>query len=312
LFIASDQGVNFAHLLFAEGDSCDEFEEWLRLTKSGIAVDFRQIFGLCSGLLEKKNYLLEDCVIEEEMIICETGDIMNAMYRRIEDGSLIVIKDICFNELMEDRLIENQIENLINLYHPCIASPIGFILVSGSGELKVMGLYSESVSLAEVIGASPAWWTATAKAKAVAGLVLGFRFAHSLGLIHGRLTTNNIVFDMNHRIQIIDLLSDLSGNGLSGFSREGWNPETDIRVFMSILFEIVAGCPANDEASVRADIPWFVSEMMGLSGQSREMTSFCDIFNTLKQHNFAIVSGVDSAEVLAFVDWIEHAEQLRE
>jgi hypothetical protein len=36
---------------------------------------------------------------------------------------------------------------------------------------------------------------AKAKATAVAGLVLGFRFTHSFELIHSLLTANNILFD---------------------------------------------------------------------------------------------------------------------
>jgi serine/threonine protein kinase len=157
------------------------------------------------------------------------------------------------------------------------------------------------------------WWTPTAKAKAVAGIVLGLRFAHSFGLIHGHLTTDNIVFDLNHHIQITDFLSCLSGNGLSGFSREGWNPEMDIRGFVLILFEIVVGRPAKDEADIPADVPEFIREMIkaGLSGERRRWCSFSHIFRTLKQHDFRIVPGVESAEVLSFVGWVEELEQSR-
>jgi hypothetical protein len=130
--------------------------------------------------------------------------------------------------------------------HPCIAASIGFVLAGGSRELKVIGLYSEGFVLVEVIGASPAWWIATAKAKAVAGLVLGLRFVHSFGLIHGCLTTKTILFDSNRCIQMTDFSMVLSGNGLSGFSNEGWNPETDVRGSVSILFEIVVGRPVSD------------------------------------------------------------------
>jgi serine/threonine protein kinase len=218
------------------------------------------------------------------------------------------------NDLIEDGLIEKEIEKLINLCHPCIASPIGFVLSSGSRELKVMGLYSEYVSLSEVIAVSPRWWTPTAKAKAVAGLVLGLRFAHSFGLIHGCLTTKNIVFDSNHQIQITNFLNCLSGREFCGFSVEGWNAATDVRGFVSLLFEIIVGHPANDEMSIPADVPNFVSEMIeaGLSRKSRRLSSFRDVFEILKQHDFGIVAGVDSADVLSFIGWVELLEQSRE
>jgi hypothetical protein len=83
---------------------------------------------------------------------------------------------------------------------------------------------------------------------------------------------------------------------------------------VSILFEIVVGCPANDEAAIPADVPTFVSEMIevGLSSESRSLSSFRDIFETLKRHDFGIVAGVDSAEVLRFVGWVEFLEESRE
>jgi serine/threonine protein kinase len=93
--------------------------------------------------------------------------------------------------------MENEIENLINLRHPCIAGPIGFSFGIDPGsqqELKIVRLYLEGCSLAEVLSIVPVWWTSTLKAKVVAGIVLGLRFAHSLGLLHGHLTGNNIFF----------------------------------------------------------------------------------------------------------------------
>jgi hypothetical protein len=294
-FVASDLGISPNELLFAEGHSCEEFNWWLRVRKSGISVDFRRVFKFGSDLLEMRSYLLEDSVIKEAGMICESGQIVSGMYQRLEDSSLIVVKSIFCTDLIAERLIENTIEQMINLCHPCISAPIGFVLASGSRELKVLGLYSDSVSLAEVIGSRPAWWTPTAKAKAVAGLVLGLRFAHSLGLIHGHLTTNNILLDSNHRIQITDFLRDLSGKGICGFSNEEWIPDRDVRGFVSILFEIVVGRAANDEMDIPTDIPMFVSEIMRLSGRSSRLPSFVDIFETLKQHDFGIVVGVDSA-----------------
>jgi hypothetical protein len=314
LFIASDPGVRPHQLLFAEGHHCEEFDWWLEVRKSGISVDFRRILRFGRSHLELKSYELYESVIDEMDVICECGGIESCLYRRIEDHAVIVIESIFVRDFIEDGLIEKAIEKLINLCHSCIASPIGFVFGVGSRELKVLRISSESESLGMVLKRSPVWWTPTAKAKAVAGLVLGLRFVHSLGLIHGHLTTNNIVFDLNHQIQITDFLGFLSGNGLSDFSREGWNPEMDIREFVSILSEIIVGFPVEDEANIPADVPKFVCEMIqsGLSGEWIRQFSFLDIFETLKQNNFGIVSGVDTAEVCAFVSWVEEFEQCRE
>jgi hypothetical protein len=99
-------------------------------------------------------------------------------------------------------------------------------------------------------------------------------------------------------------------------SGEEWSGDADIRGFASILFEIIVGHPAtlseviNDQIILLTDIPMFVSELM-VAEQSPESglcQSFNDIFDILKKNDFGIFSGVDSADVLAFVDWVESYE----
>jgi hypothetical protein len=75
LFVASDLGVRPSQLVFAEGDSFQEFHDWLGLNKSGIVVDFRRILRFDSDLSELKNHLLKDSVIEEIGMIVESAGI---------------------------------------------------------------------------------------------------------------------------------------------------------------------------------------------------------------------------------------------
>jgi hypothetical protein len=114
--------------------------------KSGIAVDFRRILKFDSDLPKLKSDLLKDSIIEEIEMNVESAGIMSGMYRRFEDSSVIIIKAILFTDLIEDRLIENEIEHLINLCHPCMATQISFVFAARSGELKVLQLHSESAS----------------------------------------------------------------------------------------------------------------------------------------------------------------------
>jgi serine/threonine protein kinase len=182
-------------------------------------------------------------------------------------------------------------------------------------------LYLDGCSLTEVHSLNPSWWTSTVKAKTVAGIVLALRFAHSLGLVHGHLTGNNILFDLDHCIRILDFKPILlefgeseseneDGTQFGGFSGEGWTLERDIQAFVSILFELVFGRPPQGEASIPADIPSFVSRIIksGLSPLSGMNYSFNTILDILKQNNFEIEDGVDSAEVSSFVNWVESAE----
>jgi hypothetical protein len=242
---------------------------------------------------------------------------LNEIYRRVEDQFSIVVQTITLSERVGKLQIENEIENLINLRHLCIAGPIGFVFPSGSadlGELKIARLYVEGCSLAEVISVNPEWWTATAKAKAVAGIVLGLRFVHSFGLFHGHLTSRNILFDEDHRIQIVDfrpIVLEMRENKIGCFSGEGWTPKTDVDEFVSLFFEIMFGRPADATTLIDINVPYFVSQIMraGFNSKSERILSFSDILNLLKVNDFRIVADVDSEDVSAFVSWVESAEQ---
>jgi serine/threonine protein kinase len=198
-------------------------------------------------------------VFQERSVICDSDEVPKEVYHRIEEEffGFYEIKDSSANA--QNSQIENEIENLINLRHPCIAAPIGFVVGIESGsqrELKIVRMYLEGCSLLEVVSVNPIWWTSTVKAKAVAGIVLGLRFAHSLGLLHGHLTGSNILFDSEHCIQIVDFHPAVLGVGKSqsnskskienesdevaqlvGFSAEGWTPENDIQAFASFFLK---------------------------------------------------------------------------
>jgi hypothetical protein len=69
------------------------------------------------------------------------------------------------------------------------------------------------------------------------------------------------------------------------------------------------GHPPSGAVSIPTGIPSFVSKIIesGLSPISGRRYSFNAILEILKQNNFRIEDGVDSAEVSAFVSWVESA-----
>jgi hypothetical protein len=99
-------------------------------------------------------------------------------------------------------------------------------------------------------------------------------------------------------------------------SSERWSPDQDVGGFALILFEIIAGHPmilsgvCHGEIRVPTNVPMFVLELIeaGQSPESRRQQTFNNIFDVLKKNDFEIVSGVDSADVLTFVDWVESFE----
>jgi hypothetical protein len=98
---------------------------------------------------------------------------------------------------------------------------------------------------------------------------------------------------------------------LGGFSRDRWKPKIDVDAFSSILFEILVAGPTRGELSLPRSIPAFVSTMIksGFDPTSEAGYSFDVIFEILKRNSFRIEDDVDSAEVFAFVNWVESAEQ---
>jgi hypothetical protein len=324
LFIASDAIEITSEIRLVDEDSCPEFARWLQLNRLGIRVDFRRIERVGLRLPCLKDYHLNISEFEERSMICESGAESNGIYDRVEDELLVVVKSLSLRDGLEETEMEKEIEKLINLRHPCIAGLIGFVVGIDSGilqELKIVRLYVEGISLSEVVSVNPVWWTSTVKAKVIAGIVLGLRFAHSLGLFHGHLSARSILFDLNRCIQIVDFdpivlevvesKSEIEeGMQLGGISGEEWRLERDIQAFALILLEIVVGGSATGVASIPAGIPDFVMEIikLGLYHTSVKEYSFNDIFALLKQNNFQIEDGVDSEEVSAFLSWVESAE----
>jgi serine/threonine protein kinase len=294
------------------------------LREFNIKVDFRRILRFGYGLGDLKDYEINERECEAVSVLRLADRFLSERYLRREDDLGLVVKSIPRWKSTEDC----ELDKLLNLRHPCIAVPIGFIFpdeLSESQELKIVRLYVESISLAEVISMNPVWWTATAKAKAVAGIVLGIRFAHSLGLIHGHLNSRTIVFDSDHRIQITDFgvmgeeVEENESDGdvsVKGFSGAEWSPKIDIEGFVSILIEIIVGHPAtrsdvsNGQVIFSTDVPMFVLGMIS-ANQSADWEireSFNRIFHILKEYEFQILSGVDPAEVLTFVTSTELLE----
>jgi serine/threonine protein kinase len=207
LFIASDAVDVTSQIRLIDGNCCPEFDRWLELKKSGIAIDFRRIQRVGFDVPCFGDYIVNLSIFEEKSIICDSDEVPTEISHRIEDQLLVFMKSIPFSDNVKESEIENELEKMINLRHPCIAVPIGFVVPIESEswkDLKIVRLYLEGYSLSEVLSVNPMWWTTTVKAKTVAGIVLGLRFAHSLGLVHGHLTTTNIHFNFDHCIQLVD------------------------------------------------------------------------------------------------------------
>jgi hypothetical protein len=322
LFISCDASPDLEKIWIASPDSCPEYVRWQRLRGSGIILDFRRICRFRSNLHSLSDSLFDLSGLIEGSQLSESDEILTHIYQECDDGLSIVVKSINLSGCVDNCHVESTIENLMNLCHPCIASTIGVVLPLPLKEVKIVGMYCGGCSLSEVVSRSPEWWTPTAKAKAVVSLVLGLRFAHSLGLLHGHLTGNNVVFNEDGMIQITDFcmksLREMECNhgaeaDVGGFSGDSWSPKGDVRAFAIILSEIASGTSGGQDGR-GPDVPSFISGIIerGQSADSRSTESFADILKTLKENDFQVLEGVDSQKVSNFVSWIDWSERMIE
>jgi serine/threonine protein kinase len=249
-----------------------------------------------------KKSVFDGTKLEEESVLLEADRSSSRLYRILGDGLLIVVKSNSFSDSILKSLTERNCES--GEFAPFIDRKSDWIW-----RLKVARPYATRGSLAEVLSDAPAWWTPTAKA--IAGIALGLRFAQSLGLLHGGLKASNVLFDADRQIQIADFSPICLETGdAERFSGEGWSPVADICAFASLLFEIAVGLP-DAQPGAAPTIPAFVSAIIdeGRSPSPTAKRSFADLLQSLQANGFAILAGVDSAEVCAFVESVESSQQ---
>jgi hypothetical protein len=280
-------------------------------------IDFRRICRFNSGLSSLFDCLFNISELIERWQLNENDVFSPQLYEECGDDNWIIVKSVNLSVWAERCHLERTIEHFMNLRHPCISGVIGVTLPTELNGLKIIGIDLGDNSLSRIVSTSPLWWTPTAKAKAIAGLVLGLRFAHSFGLLHGHLTGNTVFFNENGVIQITEFglngYQDAVEMDIGGFSGESWTPTVDVRAFTRILSEIVVGASA-EQGCGSSGIPSFVLEIIenGESVDLKRVKSMSNILKILKLHDFKIMERVDVEEVSNFVKWIEKSETLIE
>jgi hypothetical protein len=331
---------------------CPELDRWCAERRCDSTADFRRFLRLGSGLPCLSECLFDLSVFERFQSAEVVNQCSGELYRRLSDNYQVVVKlidrfDVEKGGESGTRLeIQNVIEKLMNLRHPCIAVPLGFVVLSNETELKIARAYLRIGSLEEVLQTHPPWWTVTAKSIAVAGIAFGMRFVHSFGLVCGNLKPNNILFDESHQLQIVDINPnwaelhnrenfDGSARRATGAQSQFVGPEVlsgrkltqkaDVFAFASILFSIVVGHhpfgetgerdspterPLIVSATIPRFVPHFVSELIrsGLSTNPNARPSFDEVIEILENNGFRIAEEVDSEALSAFISSVESSE----
>jgi serine/threonine protein kinase len=258
---------------------------------------------------------------------------------RVSDGLEIVVKSFdCFNcANVNDLLYELFL--LTQLKHRCIAPVIGIVLPTDSTPLQTATLYYRSGSLEDVLDKNAVWWTPTTKAKAIAGIALGMQSAHRHGVVHGSLKPNNILFDEDHHVHIVDIDSshfrstsketnetnEMDDDNSDEMLKDAKN--ADVFSFASVMFYILVGRSSSSDSlpfdeyenqrtkngevpMIPGFIPKFVRKLIanGWSADRSERRSFESIIEVMKRNDFKFAEGVGIDEVLDFVDSVERSD----
>jgi hypothetical protein len=77
LFIAYSAVDIAAQIRLIDGDSCPEFERWLRLKRSDIAIDFRRIQRMGFDVPCLGDYIVNLSAFEERSTICKSDEVGN-------------------------------------------------------------------------------------------------------------------------------------------------------------------------------------------------------------------------------------------
>jgi serine/threonine protein kinase len=95
-----------------------------------------------------------------------------------------------------------EIEGLIRLSHPCVVAIVGYSLATQESPVQIGIRYAANGSLREVLDMSPPFLDDTGKTVVVCGIIVGMRFIHSQGFVHGDLKPENILLDERGFAQI--------------------------------------------------------------------------------------------------------------
>jgi hypothetical protein len=152
LFIASPVFDPAFQMRLIDRDVCPDFHRWLQVRRSNQRIDFRRIQRLGFDVPYLKDYIVNLSVFEERSRIWESDKVGNEIYHRTEDEFLVFVKSKPLSNNVSKSEIEKEIEILINLRHPCITAPIGFVFPIESGSQKELNIYSNVFGVLFIIG----------------------------------------------------------------------------------------------------------------------------------------------------------------
>jgi serine/threonine protein kinase len=280
--------------------------------------------------------------------VCDLGNDFSGQVKLYEesDHRRHAVKTIPVNPANR-KTFERDVKTIANLKHSCVLEVRGLIPAKRHEQLRIVTEFAPNGTLEENMRqekrgelpiASP-----TRVAKMLCGIVLGMRFAHSRGVIHGNLKPSNILLDSSWRVRIGDFgvrpmaeerplrrqIETIQYRAPEFFDDGEYTKMMDVYSFGLILYEVLVGRQAFPRAQtvdamtkcvvqgVRAKIPRSIPhDVRKLMKRCWSQTpdkrpTFQEIHRDLKAMQFRIVADVKSAKVIRFVAEIKSSEKAK-
>jgi serine/threonine protein kinase len=310
-------------------------------------------------IAQKRAFTLEDWRIDlseyQRVMVLNQGTVRLLEHRTT--NAQIVAKEFPFisgsepespPSILEDQRFKRELEALIALRHPSIVTMQGWSQFPDDENAQLIFEYLPPPCLKNVI-ARPAnyeWWTSTAKAKAIVGLVQAMIFVHSRNLMHRELKTRIVFFDEEHQIKLggfgrskfddsDSLQQTMFGKGTSLYQapemwEEEYNASVDVYAFAMILFRVATGHSPFPEMRRKQGMARMSRVMDGdrakiddnVAALTRDLIESCwdhnpsarptfvQIMETLDRANFQLFPDVDSDEVRRYIELVRVKSQL--
>jgi serine/threonine protein kinase len=274
------------------------------------------------------------------------------LLRDLGTNKEIVVKEVPLDPysnspVSPDVQFRRELETLITLVHPCILLMRGWVAAGPETAPMFVFDYCRPPTLKTLLHhpLEYKWWTSTAKAKVLVGIVQGMSFIHSRNLVHRELKTRAILLDKTHDVKIggfgrskfddLDLTKQTMYNSRISLyeAPEMWTDDytnaVDVYAFAMILFRVITGGSPFPEMKgkspsarmqrvanggrpeIGGDVVPFVRALLEScwAHDPSQRPPFVKIMDILNQYEFKIFKDVDSAVVRRYIDEIRLKEQ---
>jgi serine/threonine protein kinase len=254
----------------------------------------------------------------------------------------MAVKHISFAR--EKAELIREISSLAQLNHPNVLRIFGWTFADSSHNAEIQTEYAPNGSLDRLLTkvgrgeTPPSFWNPTGIGIVICGIVLGLRYVHSRGVIHGDLKPGNILLNENGHPLICDFGSSrVESDGATPLPDTGTvcyaapeqyqdgavlTSKVDIFSFGLLLYEVLVGSPvfsssdppftvirrlrARDFPTVPPRCGPFMQDLIGRCWEPapESRPSFHDILCLLRCHQFQILQHAAASDIQDFCEAI--------